>query len=338
MTISLIAFTPPGAELARHLARLFARQGHGAEVTAAFGPGAPGVRGWTARHFAAADALVFVGAAGIAVRAIAPHVRSKAADPAVVVVDEQGRFAIPLLSDHLGGAGVLARRIAACTGGQAVLTAASDVRGAFAFDRWARGQNLAVQNPAAIRPVAARYLAGESIAVRSDFAIAGDPPPGVRVTRGPAQVAVTLAPAGAELTLTPRAVIAGIGCRRGVGQGEIEQMFANALNAAGVAPAAVACAATIDRKAGEPGLLAFCRARRLPLRTFSAAELMAQAGDFVSSPFVRQVTGADNVCQRAAAAAGGRRLLGERWAGGGVTLALALGPVALTWKEETIDG
>lgn len=100
---------------------------------------------WTAAAFRRAEALIFVGAAGIAVRSVAPHLVSKARDPAVVVVDELGRFAVPILSGHLGGANDLAREIAGLLGGQAVLTTATDARGIFAFDQWAR--RLAAPSP-----------------------------------------------------------------------------------------------------------------------------------------------------------------------------------------------
>ena len=85
----------------------------------------PGLDEWTAAQFAASDALIYIGAVGIAVRAIAPHCRSKAADPAVVVLDECGRFAVPLLSGHLGGANALARRLAAVCGACLLYTSPS---------------------------------------------------------------------------------------------------------------------------------------------------------------------------------------------------------------------
>ena len=97
MTVRLLAFTQKGMELARRLAAELsgeaARCGEGCTLDA-----------WTADAFANADALVYVGAAGIAVRAVAPYAGNKASDPAVVAVDECGRFAVPLLSGHLGGA------------------------------------------------------------------------------------------------------------------------------------------------------------------------------------------------------------------------------------------
>ena len=107
MTRAYLAFTEKGLALAQKLASALpgavARCGHGG----------PGLADWAAEQFAHADALIFVGAVGIAVRAIAPHCRSKAVDPAVVVLDECGHFAVPILSGHLGGANDLARALAA---------------------------------------------------------------------------------------------------------------------------------------------------------------------------------------------------------------------------------
>ena len=135
MTCAYIAFTARGLALAQQLAAA-------CPGSVARG-GADGVRltDWTAAQFAQNDALIFVGAAGIAVRAIAPHCRSKAADPAVVVLDEGGQFAIPLLSGHLGGANELAQRLAAVCHAVPVITTATDGRGVFAVDERAKRQN-----------------------------------------------------------------------------------------------------------------------------------------------------------------------------------------------------
>lgn len=112
MTIALTAFTARGLALAQRLADGLNAQDDTAAVTPCFGPEHPSLADFTANAFAQADALVFVGAAGIAVRAIAPHLSSKTRDPAVVVLDETGAFAVSLLSGHLGGANALTLRLA----------------------------------------------------------------------------------------------------------------------------------------------------------------------------------------------------------------------------------
>ena len=102
----------------------------------------------------------FIGACGIAVRAIAPLCRDKAADPAVLVMDEMGRHIIPILSGHIGGANDLALLLAERTGAEPVLTTATDVRGVPAIDSWAMKNDCAIENKAAIQAVSAAALAG----------------------------------------------------------------------------------------------------------------------------------------------------------------------------------
>ena len=172
MKIALIAFTEQGKALADRLALALGGVADRCGGDDALGP-------WTARHFDSADGLIFVGAAGIAVRAIAPHIRSKAKDPAVVVVDERGTYAVPILSGHLGGANALARRVAEVCGAQAVITTATDRNGVFPVDEWARVQGCDVPFPDRIKAVSARLLAGGTIRVFSPWPVEGAVPAGV---------------------------------------------------------------------------------------------------------------------------------------------------------------
>lgn len=265
---------------------------------------------------------MFVGAAGIAVRAIAPHVRDKFSDPAVVSVDEAGRFAVPLLSGHVGGANELARRVAALTGGQAAVSTATDVNGLFAVDVWAQERNMALTDRTLAKEVSAALLEGRPVGFASDF---GHPCP-EGLTTGTAELGVWITDRTGEgpfpraLRLAPRSLILGIGCRRGTPEAAIAAAADAAL--AGLAPEAVAGVATIELKKDEPGLLAFCARRGLPLTTYSAEALAAVAGDFTPSAFVQGITGVDNVCERAAAAAGGRIIVPKQ-ANNGVTAAVA---------------
>ena len=119
------------------------------------------------------DLIVFVGAAGIAVRAAAPYLAGKAYDPAVVVIDEQGRFVIPLLSGHLGGANELAGRLAEGLGATAVITTATDGRAVFAVDSWAKSHECVVFDPENIKYISGALLRGDTVGLRSAFPVDG---------------------------------------------------------------------------------------------------------------------------------------------------------------------
>lgn len=212
MRVELIAFTARGNALAERLAEALTRAGCPAACTR------EGLRveAWAARAFGRSEALVFVGAAGIAVRAIAPCLGHKSTDPAVVVVDEAGRYAVPILSGHLGGANDLARRIAALIGGEAVLTTATDVNGVFAADQWARRQGLLVPWPERILGVSSRLLAGETLSFWSRWTVSGTCPAGLVWGSGTGGRRGGLDAARPEaLWLCPRTLRAGVGCRRG---------------------------------------------------------------------------------------------------------------------------
>ena len=325
MTVRLLAFTDRGFSLAERLAKELGGTASkcGADCL---------LDRWTADAFSSADALIFVGAAGIAVRAIAPHVRSKTADPAVLVADELGRYAIPILSGHLGGANALARRAAALCGGEAVITTATDIHEVFAVDLWAKAQNCAVLEPERIKTVSARLLAGEQVFFESDWPVDGETPAGLVPGTGEGFSVSISNKTDARLHLVPRIVTLGAGCKRGTPQEILEAALSAFLANNSLCSKAVVQVCTIDRKGDEPGLLAFCAAHGWPLRTFSAEELAALPGKFSSSAFVKQITGVDNVCERAAVLGSGGALLFPKEACRGVTLAAAVAPYAPNWR------
>ena len=329
MTRAYLAFTDTGLALAKRLA--VALPGSVARC----GRDGVSLAEWSSAQFVHSDALIFVGAAGIAVRAIAPHCKSKTTDPAVVVVDECGRFAVPILSGHLGGANDLARAIAAVCGAVPVITTATDAHGIFAVDEWAKHQNCMVLEPERIKRVSSRLLAGGPVRYRSEFPIAGQAPcrGGSRPGEGRARrLCPDLFPAGDALHLIPKIGVLGIGCRRGTSAAQLEAAFAQFCAAHGLAAACITAAASIDLKAHEPGLLEFCRAHGWPVQFYSAAQLQNAPGQFTPSAFVRSVTGVDNVCERAAVLAAGGTIILPKQAGGGVTFALALRPFAPDWR------
>ena len=154
MRLSLICFTGAGAKLGARLLKELKLSGHECRgyvlekflnpfhETNGLEPLKSSLQEWTGNQFETREGLIFIGAAGIAVRAIAPWVKDKRTDPAVVVIDDSGRFSISLLSGHLGGANGLAEETAKLTGGIPVITTATDIHGRFAVDNFAKEQGL----------------------------------------------------------------------------------------------------------------------------------------------------------------------------------------------------
>lgn len=335
MRLRIVAFTLEGAELAARLAKRFLDEGEhclvfAPERLAGLGvlPLQHSLPGWTAQAFQQADGILFVSACGIAVRAIAPYLCGKDKDPAVVVIDQRARFAISLLSGHLGGANTLALRAAAFCGAQPVITTATDVCGLFAADAWAVKYNLALPDVECIKAVSGRLLAGEPVGISCDFAM-DKPPKGFTAEACGVGISVSLddekRPFSKTLRLIPRIAYLGVGCRKNVPMEALEAVALPLLREARVSLMAVAAVCTIDLKAKEAGLLSFCEKYGIPIRTYSAEKLMAVPGEFSSSPFVAKITGADNVCERAAMAGCGKgRLACLKTTGNGVAVALAV--------------
>lgn len=271
------------------------------------------------------DVLVFVGACGIAVRAIAPHVTDKLHDPAVLVVDERAGFVVSLLSGHVGGANRLALRLARALGATPVVTTATDVNGRFSVDAWAADRGFQLGDMALAKRVSAQILTRD-IPICADAPLPERLPEGlVPGDFGELGICVTTRlrdPFAQTLRLVPKALRVGVGCRRGTPTRSIDDAVSRALEENRLDAAAVSGVATIDLKADEEGLLAFCRDRNWPVFFYTTGDLRRVECSTWSSPFVERTVGVDNVCERAALAAGGR-LVVPRQARDGVTVAVA---------------
>lgn len=345
MKIKLICFTQKGAETCNKI--ITGLKGHvcrGYEKgTFSHQPGlerlSTGLSAWTEEGFSSEDALVFIGATGIAVRAIAPWIKSKTEDPACLVVDEQGNYVIPLLSGHIGGANALAEEIAAVLEAVPVITTATDLNHLFAVDQWAKKQGFWISSMKLAKQVSAQLLQGKKIGVISEFPIKGTLPAGLIMGDGQ-ETAIEISfrrevPKEGRLLLIPRCIALGIGCRKGIDAEAVKAAVEQTLERFGISQKAVKCAASIDLKEKEAGLLQFCREWEIPFRVFSAGQLAQVKGSFTPSAFVNTVTGVDNVCERAAAAAsGGGRILVKKQAQDGVTVAAAVEEIQISFSEK----
>lgn len=252
-------------------------------------------------------AIVCIMATGIVVRAAAPLLRDKYQDPAVVVCDELGRFAISLLSGHLGGANDLARRVAALTGGQPVLTTASDVLGRTALDLWGRDLRLIAADTMAFTRAMGKMIDRGALTVWSRF-----PLPELPLDLQPAAdrkaadlIVDSRAEAGERgVLLLPRSLTVGIGCNRGTPVETIARAVAETCERHCLDARCIACLASIEVKRDEVGLLEFAGRQGLAIEFYGSDQLNRVEG-VSTSLVVLKATGAKGVAEPAALLAAG---------------------------------
>lgn len=339
MNIAVISFTQNGFELSGRIRETLEQEGdtvvqykksryldsdRGVAVTEP-------LQQWAGKMFASQDAVVFVGASGIAVRAIAPHIKDKKEDPAVLIVDEHGNFCIPLLAGHIGGANELALRLCEHLGCTPVITTATDVNQQFAVDVFAVKNNLVISDMRLAKEVSAKLLHHEPVGFVSELPVEGNLPHGLCRGEDPAGLGICVGihmdkqPFKNTLWLIPRIVTLGIGCRRETPKELIESFVEDVCQQNGIFHQAIGQAASIDLKKEEKGILEYCDKYQIPFKTYTAGELNALAGEFPPSEFVASVTGVDNVCTRSAAASAEKgRIIQNKIAKNGVTVALAI--------------
>lgn len=262
---------------------------------------------WTKEHFSTGNQLIFVGACAIGVRAIAPYVKDKFTDPAVLTVDELSQVVIPLLGGHVGGANELTLDIATFLGAIPAISTATDLQNKVAIDVWAKKHNLAISDKIFAKNVSAKVLEEQEIVLYSDFPIEIDLPKGMRKNNGGdnnnydnSVFITTKKEPQNSLRLIPKILHLGIGCRRGKTKEEIDTVVNHIIDTADIDTRAIASVSSIDLKCNEKGILDFCEERNLPFYTYSAEILSDINGDFTSSDFVTKITGVDNVCERSA--------------------------------------
>ena len=187
MKISMICYTLTGQQTGEKLKKGLEKEKHQVSLftKSKYIPGSikESCGEWTGRQFETADSIIFIGATGIAVRSIAPYVQSKKKDPAVLVVDECGKFVISLLSGHLGGANELAHMAADILHAIPVVTTATDLEGKFAVDVFAKKNNCHIFQMKEAKEVSAALLAGEKVGFYSEFPWDGELPKGLVLCR-----------------------------------------------------------------------------------------------------------------------------------------------------------
>ena len=304
---AIVAVSRPGAALARQLApsiaeaTLYLERRTGGNSSARNEahryydlPLRPVIQDLFSRH----GALVVFLPVGAAVRLLAPVLGSKRQDPAVVCVDDAGRYAVSVLSGHLGGADALAHRVAESIGAQAIVTSASDALDVTAIDLVGRDVGWRIEaTPTDLTRAAAAVVNGDPVALWIDSEAGVSWPDGTPLSasifsvtclsdaqdrRYVAALIVSdrlfdLQTGCPLITYRPPTLVAGVGCRRGVSEDHLRELLLHTLEEHGLAAMSLAKIATADIKADEPGIIALAESLSLPIETYDGARLNAVA-------------------------------------------------------------
>ena len=279
----------------------------------------------------------------------------------MLVVDECGKFVISLLSGHLGGANELALKTAEILDAIPVVTTATDLHHRFAVDVFAKKNNCSIFNMKAAKEVSAALLAGKKVGFYSEFPVrtancrrdwSGVTNMGILsavwitdqkrkyrnvlilMEQGPdctnidCGVAVTVHtscnPFISTTQVVPKCLTLGMGCRKDKDARGIAEAAQKVLDRSGFHKEAFEQIASIDLKKEEKGILSLSQDWQIPFVTYTEEELKQVPGEFTPSPFVKKITGVDNVCERSAVLASGNgRLLQRKTGENGVTTAVA---------------
>lgn len=298
--------------------------------------------------FEAYEGIIFICAAGIAVRVMAPYLKDKTIDPAVVVVDDMGRYAISLLSGHIGGANRLAADIAEIIAAQPIITTASDGRGIEAVDLFAQRHHLVIESMEDAKVLTAMMIAGKRIRlipptpyhIRYHNLVEKDAEGIIYITpytlpplppaphlcpnapRTPPHPPLPTPPQLPTCLLRPRQFNVGIGCRRGKSKQEVLEAVRRVFNKNNLSIRAIKEMGTIDVKKDEKGILEACTALNCKLKIFDRAAIRKVQHQFEGSNFVLDNVGVTSVAEPCAHLLGGEIIV-RKTAVNGVTIAVS---------------
>jgi len=333
--ISIISFSEKGSRLNKMLLDSLKNKGYSVKAFS-FGKHAiefglikaDSLDLWTKDAFNTCDILLFIGACGIAVRAIAPHIKDKFNDPAVLVMDEKAKYVIPILSGHIGGANEFAVVLSEITKGIPVITTATDINNKFAVDIFAKKNGLFILEKEMIKVISSKMLEETDVAFLCDNLKESRKLPAqlTEKTDGDTCICVSIYQKNLDfkniLHLIPKKVHIGVGCKKGTDKDRLSGFIDGCLAENKIFIQSVSAVCTIDIKKEEKGIIDFAKEKKIPLKFYSAEELNSVEGIFSSSKFVKSITNTDNVCERAAAACGGR-LIVRKISSDGMTFAAA---------------
>ncbi|HKK95184.1 MAG TPA: cobalamin biosynthesis protein [Anaerovoracaceae bacterium] len=301
MKTSIIAFTEKGCKIGLTLEKEL-----NGDFSYGTGENKVDSNKWIADAWDKSDLIIFVAAAGIAVRKITKHVTSKAKDPAVLVIDDNGKFCISLLSGHIGKANKYAEYVSQIIDAVPVITTSTDINKVFSIDSWATEWNMTIVNPEKIKEVSKCALEGEIIDPYKDAEIG--------IYKKDTE----------KLILVPKVLSVGIGCKKGTEPQKLKDFYSKIFKELNIYECAVSSIATIDIKKDEDAINRLCEDKAVSLQIFTSEELNKLDGDFTSSDLVKKTVGTDNVCERSAVLVNQGKLILKKTSLDGMTIAISI--------------
>ena len=343
--ISIITFTENASRIANEISEKIENEINIYDKTSSE------LKDFVRKSFNSDDAIIFICASGIAIRLIAPYVSTKDKDPAIVLIDELGRYVISLLSGHLGGANELTLDIAKALGATPIITTATDLSNVFSVDIWAKENDCEIEDISKIKHISSAVLRGERVAISSDFEVEGDLLSCLVLEENCVQcskliecevkedgskrgsysyengIVISLDEkkknATNTINLIPKVITLGVGCRRGVSSADFEEYILGVLRENNISIRAVKEICSIELKKDEKCIVDFSEKYNVKFKTFSSYELNEVEGEFSSSAFVKSTTGVDNICERSAMCEGEKELFLKKQSHNAVTIAIA---------------
>ncbi|MBU3190239.1 cobalt-precorrin 5A hydrolase [Clostridium bowmanii] len=273
------------------------------------------------------DGIVFISSTGIAIRISAPFIKNKSVDPAIVVVDDLGRYSISLLSGHIGGANYLAENIAGCLKNQPIITTASDGRGIEAVDMFAKRNNLFIESFGNAKQITSMMIDGDNIKIESEI----EAKIGYRnIVENNESGAIFVSSKQSinydkpSCILRPKNIIVGLGCRRGKSMDEIISALTEVFKSNDLSIKCIKAIATVDVKQDEIGIIDACKNLNCEMVIISREDIKVVQDKFNKSAFVESTIGVSSVCEPCAYISGGE-LIVRRTAINGITIAISKG-------------
>lgn len=280
--------------------------------------------------------IIFIGAVGIAVRLIAPYIKDKSEDPAVIVIDERGSYVIPILSGHIGGANRFSEKISNIINATPIITTATDINDVFAVDTWATENNYSIINVEMVKEISSSLLMGKEVGIYSDFEIlTANPLNIVKKDHGEIGICIGLnpneKPFEKTLNLIPRCFHVGLGARKGIKGEDLDKFLRMVLDENKIPIESIRSISSIDLKKNEEGILYIKDKYGFKFHIYSKEELRKVEEKFQSSEFVKSKTGVGNVCESACYISSGYgEMILNKKKGSGMTIAIA----KEDWKVE----